>query len=502
MSRLLLAVFALGLIVSSSSAESKIKLPSSDERAKATKLIRELFKEEYARTEPAKQGELAAKLLQQAAETSDDPASQYSLYRETAELAAAVNVDLALEACDAVVKRFEGPSADVLEPMLEAVAAKVMKPEAYGQIATFAMKRVDGLLASDEVEAAGRVHKIAETSAERAKSLKIVKQLQNQAGEIESFRATHDAVAKAKETLKAKPDDTEAVLVLGKHLCFLKGDWAKGLPLLAKSSDAKLKQLAKKDLDTNEDDRVGCIAIADAWYEALSTIESHPKKQIQLRIHALYTKALPSTMGLTKTKLEKRLDEMEKGLPAGRIDHSALWPVLRTAVNNKSYQKIDAKGGAFRDKEYSDILPEGGILIGFNYSLGKFVGLDYMVGLQCIYQTPSGEKLGTPFADLSPAKLRTVKAKPNYAIGKLGILAGGNWEGVKVVFMRIDGAALKTDDSYESDWIGTKQKEPQFLGDGSPIVGIHGRRYGGDDNPGVCSIGLYVVNAKRDGLKR
>ena len=103
---------------------------------------------------------------------------------------------------------------------------------------------------------------------------------------------------------------------------------------------------------------------------------------------------------------------------------------------------------------------------------------------------------------MSPAKLRTVKAKPNYAIGKLGILAGGNWEGVKVVFMRIDGAALKTDDSYESDWIGTKQKEPQFLGDGSPIVGIHGRRYGGDDNPGVCSIGLYVVNAKRDGLKR
>ena len=502
MCRLITAVLALGLIANSSSADGKVKLPSADERANATRLIRGLFKDEYARTEPASQAELAAKLIQQAAETSDDPAAQHSLYRETAELAAAVNIDLALEACDAVVKRFEGPSTDVLEPILEKVVAKVKKAEAYAQVALFAMKHVDGLLANDDIEAARRLHRIAETTAQRAKSLKIVKQLQTQAGEIESFRETQDAVVKATKTLESKPDDAEAALVLGKHLCFLKGDWAKGLPLLAKSSDTKLKQLAKNDLDTNEDDRTSSIAIADAWYDALGTSEGHPKKQIQLRIHGLYSKALTGTTGLTRTKLERRLEELEKSLPPGRIDHSALWPALRSAVATKSYQKLDAKGGAFADKEYSEVQPDGGILIGFNYTLGKFGSLDYMVGLQCIYLTPSGEKLGTAYGNMSPATLRTVKAKPNYAIGKLAILAGGNWEGVKVVFMKIDGAGLKADDSYESEWMGLKQKEPQFVGDGSPIVGIHGKRYGGDDNPGVCRIGLYVVNTKRDNPKR
>lgn len=501
MNRLVIAVVALGLVANSGLANDKIKLPSAEERAKATRLIRDLFKEDYARTGPASQGALAAKLIQQAGETLDDPASQYSLYRETAELAAAINVDLALEACDAVVRRFEGPPEDVLEPMLEVVVAKVAKPEAYGQVAVFAMRRADALLADDEIEAARRLHKIAEESAEKAKSLKIVKQVQSQAGEIEAYRQTQDAVARARQTLKSKPDDVDAVLVLGKHFCFLKGDWAKGLPLLAKSADTKLKQLATKDLETNEDDGPGCIAIADAWYDALASIQSHPKRQVQLRVHGLYSKALPGAAGLTRVKLEKRLDELEKALPPGRIDHSALWPVLRSAVASKSYQKVDARGGAFADKEYSDVLPEGGILIGFNYSLGKFVGLDYLVGLQCIYLTSSGEKLGTAFGDLSSSKMKTVKAKPNYAVGKLAMYTGGNWEGMKVVFMRIDGAGLKADDSYESAEIGHTEKKPQYMGEGLPIVGIHGRRYGGGDNAGVCQIGFYTVSGKREGKR-
>src|SRR5205823_3343640 len=128
------------------------------------------------------------------------------------------------EACDAVVKRFDGPSAEVLEPVLEAVVARATRPEAYAQVAAFAMRRVDGLLANDDVEAAGRLHKVAETTAQRSKSLRVVKQVQNQAGELEAFRRTQAAVANARETLTSKPDDPEAALVLGRHLCFLKGD--------------------------------------------------------------------------------------------------------------------------------------------------------------------------------------------------------------------------------------------------------------------------------------
>jgi len=251
MSRLGIVVVALGLVANYGFADGTVRLPSAEERAKATRLIRELFKEEYARTGMASQAELAGKLIQQAADTRDDPAAQYSLYRETAELAAAGNIDLALEACDAVVKRFEGPSEQVVEPILEAVIAKATKPEAFGQVAGFAMRRVDAALADDDIDTARRRHKVAESAAERAKSLRIVKQVQGQAGEIEAFRRTQEAVARARETLKSKPDDADAALVLGKHLSFLKGDWAKGLPLLAKSSDAKLKQLATKDLDTN-----------------------------------------------------------------------------------------------------------------------------------------------------------------------------------------------------------------------------------------------------------
>ena len=86
----------------------KIKLPPAADREKATRLARNLFKDEFAMTNSAAKTEFANRLYQQAGETDDDPASQFVLYRESAEIAATLDMDLALRACDAIAGRFEG----------------------------------------------------------------------------------------------------------------------------------------------------------------------------------------------------------------------------------------------------------------------------------------------------------------------------------------------------------------------------------------------------------
>ena len=68
------------------------------------------------------------------------------------------------------------------------------------------------------------------------------------------------------EKLEQHPEDAEANLVVGKNLCFRKGDWDDGLDFLARGSDPVLKELAQNDLALPRDAKAQ-IELGDAWWE-------------------------------------------------------------------------------------------------------------------------------------------------------------------------------------------------------------------------------------------
>ena len=122
-------------------------------------------------------------------------------------------------------------------------------------------------------------------------------------------KAAAKAYANAKEamtTLKEKPDDPDANLTVGKHLCFSNGDWEKGLPMLVLGSDEKLVALAEKDIagaaSANEQAKLG-----DTWWEVSEEEEGATRKQIQARAAYWYKQALPGMSGLKKDMVENRL---------------------------------------------------------------------------------------------------------------------------------------------------------------------------------------------------
>jgi hypothetical protein len=99
--------------------------------------------------------------------------------------------------------------------------------------------------------------------------------------------------------------------------------------------------------------------------------------------------------------------------------------------------------------------------------------------------TSEGDHFGGGRAD------REVTAPPGYAVG--GMIARGSdrLNAFKLIFMRVSGSRLVPEDRQESGWIGTRDggTEQTFGGDGTPVIGIHGKAGGELDAAGLLLLG-------------
>ena len=104
-------------------------------------------------------------------------------------------------------------------------------------------------------------------------------------------------------------DDPKANLEVGRYYCLIRGEWAKGLPLLAQSQHPQLQELAEADLrgPTQAADQ---MELADGWWELADTNAPY-RKALRLRGAHWYQQALQILPpGLLKIKAELRLEQM------------------------------------------------------------------------------------------------------------------------------------------------------------------------------------------------
>jgi hypothetical protein len=64
------------------------------------------------------------------------------------------------------------------------------------------------------------------------------------------IQADSKRIERYRKVLEKMPEDPEASLQVGRHLCFVKSDWDGGLPLLARGKDKALAELAQHELGT------------------------------------------------------------------------------------------------------------------------------------------------------------------------------------------------------------------------------------------------------------
>ncbi len=120
------------------------------------------------------------------------------------------------------------------------------------------------------------------------------------------------AVVAAEKTLATDPDNAEANLTLGRWLCLNADDWAAGLPLLAKGSDAALAGLARRDLAAPTA-AAAQIELADSWWDLAQSKNGPDRAHLTGRAIYWYQQAQPNIHGgFTELKINKRLEAAGK----------------------------------------------------------------------------------------------------------------------------------------------------------------------------------------------
>jgi len=289
-------------------------VPDADARAAAEKLFQEVYGEQREAAKTAKERlALAQELLSEAARIRNEPAGYFVLLRSAQQVAAeAADAETALHAADRMIRAFEVDPIETKVQCLSAVAEAAKLSTQRRPLANEAFSLVEAAVEEENFEAAIQLGDIARKAAQGAREYKLVKQITARMEEIEEAKEANAFYEKAVARLDKEPTNAAANLAAGRYLCFVQGDWERGVPMLALGSDAALKALAVRELEgpASIDAQV---AVGDGWWDLAETREDREKVSLLLRAGYWYgqVRVRPIT-GLVKSKVEQRMAEIAK----------------------------------------------------------------------------------------------------------------------------------------------------------------------------------------------
>jgi hypothetical protein len=291
-------------------------VPDAARQKDAEKIIKDLFKDQYAKKTAADRRTLGRLLLDQAVKTPDDPAAAWVMFRESQDAAVqGFDPKTAVESVEASAKLFDVDPLPVKSSLFAAMAKGPRTPEENATLAEYYLRLVEDHVAADQYDAADKAATAALAVARKSNDAGLAIRTTTRAREIAEAKTRFTALKGVMQTLASKPDDPAANLEMGLYLCYVKGSWDLGTRFLIKGSDPVLKALAEKEVAMP----VGAVdrtALADGWFD-LAQKETSPLRKSQLLSHAgaLYESALPDANGLLRVRIEKRMETAKP--PAG-----------------------------------------------------------------------------------------------------------------------------------------------------------------------------------------
>ncbi|MCH8045275.1 MAG: trypsin-like peptidase domain-containing protein [Planctomycetes bacterium] len=283
-------------------------IPDSAALATANELLRDLYKDDYAKAVTASQKRaLAIKILRQGADAKNSPAERYVSFRAARRIATQIgSVALALESVDLFEAWFDIDTETMRRETIERLAAQVHSTSDRVSLARAALAAADRLIAMDQYDRATRLIGIADSAASRAKHRTLLKTVRDRAKQIEQGRELRLEYLRAVQTLKGKPDDPEANLRAGKYLCFTKGQWKSGLGHLSKGSDAGLKAVALLDLAEPTTPEARAAAGA-SWQKLALGVDESRRTPYLAAAQFWYLQAIGELTGLRKLRVKREL---------------------------------------------------------------------------------------------------------------------------------------------------------------------------------------------------
>jgi len=311
---LLAALIASVAAAPPSTQDARLPVPDPQTRAKAAKLIAELFQTDLMQIKnAADEAAYAAKLLKAATDTADDPAGRFELFEEARSSAAhAGDVETAMQAVGQISQAYRANGLGLAAQTLSVVVAHAGPrdaPRALPYIDNFVGQSVG----ADRFDLATLGTDLAMDAARKSQDPTLIAQAEAFAKETDSLKAAFEGVPAAGAKLAQNPSDADANLMIGRFYCLYKGEWGALLPL-SHGSDPALKDLAAKDL-AGATDPHAMMLIGDGWWDWAAVQSGMPRQNARGRAVFWYQKAAPQLQGLSKLVVEHRLFEFSAEHP-------------------------------------------------------------------------------------------------------------------------------------------------------------------------------------------
>jgi hypothetical protein len=287
-------------------------------------LIQQVFAAEYADRSAGGRKALGRKLLNLGLQTRDDPAGRFVLLRESAGLSAGVaDLPTAWRAIETLADQFDVSRLALRRAMLR-VAQVVAQGAGLDALARGALRSVDLAIMEDQYDDAVELASMAESAAQRSKNPSLVKEIQDRQKELIFLRNQHQRVQPLLVRLAHGSDDPAGRSEAGLFLCAVKGDWQRGLPLLAGGSDVAGRSAAEAEL-ANPTDAVEQMRVGHGWWDLAPADPWLIRRNFRLHAAGWYRKSHAGLSGFSLSLVEKRLAEMDaedvrqRGLRPGLI---------------------------------------------------------------------------------------------------------------------------------------------------------------------------------------
>ncbi len=279
----------------------KLAPPDAGARAKAAQQVKKVYQDLYNQSTLDAKRTLAQAMADEAPKISKNFPAKYVLLVEAIRLASATrSVEVCQRAVGELDSSFVVDRTSVIADALKKLADSGADDTA---VVEWGMDAIDAAISADEYRAAHLI--LAELSPTRGgRDASLRARLKAKA----DLLSEADRVRPALDKLKTTPDDPISNFRAGKFFCFLKHDWTKGLPYLAKCSDPKLAAIAKADLGV-ADDTNARFALAGQWWD-LGEEKIHATLQPSFRERAgyWYSQIAPQLTELDKAMAERRMN--------------------------------------------------------------------------------------------------------------------------------------------------------------------------------------------------
>jgi hypothetical protein len=299
---------------------TQARLPIPDEVAskKSNQLIKTIFGKKYHAAKTALQKRFVAlAMLDETKKVEPGSADEYALCR--------AGWKIALESGDyQTAEKFrlrlvEGYAVpDDLELQAETVRRFSLARLSFAdadRLLIMAQHAIDDAAYADDYDTALEMQEIAEGLARRLRDTESVRMLRGRGTALKRLAREYEKISSLLSTVESN-DDAHANFQVGRYFCLFKGQWQRGLPLLAEGSEIQLRRLAVAELTAsiNPSDQ---IAVADGWWALSRDATTVDREQLQRHAVQIYEQAISGLQGLAKTKVSMRIDEFQREYGGG-----------------------------------------------------------------------------------------------------------------------------------------------------------------------------------------